>query len=118
MVVLVITYSGVSSALRMPAMVCFQAPCASTMWSWMVGIVRFEGDLHVIQPRFHQLCDEFAGRQPATVGVQAGDLPVALGVGDQLGQIVPQGGLAAGEDHVRDAQLPQLVQDALPLIRR
>ena len=54
--------------------------------------------------------------QAAGIGVQPGDLPVGLGVGDQLGQVIAQGGLAAGEDDVRDAQLPQLVEDALPLL--
>ena len=68
----------------------------------------------MIQTGIHQLLDECRVFQFAPVGIDAGDLTQAFGVGDQFGQVRPQGRLAAGEHDVRNADFPQQVEGALP----
>ncbi len=79
------------------------------------SIVRFEGDLDVVQTGINKLLDVCCITKPASVGVDAGDLAFALGIGDQFWQVFPQGGFATGEDNVRDAVVPQPVDDLFPL---
>ncbi len=78
-------------------------------------VMRFERNLHVVQPGIHQGLHESRVLQAPPVGVDAGDLAVVFRMGDQLGQVGAQGGLAAGKDDVRDANLPQPVENMLPL---
>ena len=69
--------------------------------------VRFQGDLNVIQTGIHQGLHEGRIFQAPAVGVDPGDLAVMFGMSDQFGQVGAQGGLAAGEDDVRNADFPQ-----------
>ncbi len=80
-------------------------------------IVRFECDLDVIQPGLDQRIDETGIGEPSPVGVDPGDLAVGFGMGDQLGQVVSQGGLPAGENDVGNTQFPGAVDDFLPIRR-
>ena len=57
------------------------------------------------------LVDEFH-----SVGEQAANLTVSLGVVDQHQQVVAQGGFSACEDDVRNARRPSLVHDEFPLV--
>ena len=106
MVVLVITYSGLSSALRMPATVCCQAPALPTIRIVDLWVVRFERDLDVVQSGCDQLLDVSWITQTPAIGVQPGYHTGLLGVLDQLWQVLAQSRLAAGEDQVWDATLP------------
>ena len=47
---------------------------------------------------------------------QAADLSVLFGVGDELGEVFAQGGLAACEDDVWNACLPGFVENGLPFL--
>ena len=115
MVVLVITYSCVASAFFNPAIVCLKAPLRPHHLIVDLLIARFDRDLDMVEPGIHQLLDISLVHQPAGIGVQPGDLSVRFGMPDQLGQVIAQGRFAAGEDDVRNAQLPELVEDPDPL---
>ena len=79
----------------------------------LVGGVK--GDLGAVQGGVPELLAVFR-RQADAVGVQAGDEPA--GVGDELRQVLPQGGLPAGEGHLGDAGGAAAVQDGLPFLGR
>ncbi len=69
----------------------------------------------MIQTRFRQLPHVSGVRQLASIGIEAADHAELFGVRHQFGQVGAQGGFAAGEDHVRDTDLPNLVQHPEPL---
>jgi len=71
-------------------------------------VARLERYLDMIQASFYQAVYILGIRQATGIGIQAGDLTVALGVSDQFGQVFAQGRLAAGEDDMRDAQFQAL----------
>ncbi len=76
--------------------------------------VGFKGDLHMIQSGVQQGLQIGFIAKPASVGIDAGDLSVLFGVPHQFGQVVAQGGLAARKDDVRDADLPEMVENFKP----
>ena len=76
----------------------------------------FDGDLHMVKTRIHELLDVIHIREAARVGVQTCDLSVGFGVANQLWQVISQGGFSAREDDVRHAQRPKLVNDLEPLL--
>ena len=50
-----------------------------------------------------------------TIAEKTGNLPVLLGMGNQVRQVIAQGWFAPGEDHMWDTNLPGFVEDGLPL---
>ena len=82
-----------------------------------IRIMGLDGDLDMVQPGCDQSIDILRVRKTPGIGIQAGDLPVLLCMGDQFRQVFTQGGFATGEDDVGDAQVPGPVQDALPVSR-
>ena len=77
------------------------------------GVGAVQRDLHAVKAGVVQLGAQLRGQQLA-VGVQAGDEP--LGRVHQLRQIGPEGGLAAGERHLRDIGGLQAAEDIQPLL--
>ncbi len=77
-------------------------------------IARLDRDLHMIEPGVHELLHVPFIRKAARVRVEPGDLPVRFGLTDQFRQVVSQRRFAAGEDDVRNAQRPELIQNLEP----
>ena len=73
-----------------------------------------EGNLHGVETGLVEFLAHHAGQHTA-VGVQPGDEP--LGRLRQLHQVLPQGGLSAGEGHLGDIGPAELLQKGLPLVR-
>ena len=78
-------------------------------------IIWMEGDHEVIEAGLEQCVEVVWIGQSGTIAEQPGDLAQGLGMGDQLGQVIPQGGFAAGEDDVWDTGLPGPIEDHFPL---
>ena len=77
-------------------------------------IVRIEGDLNAVEPRFTQAVRKLGGELYA-VCVETGD--ESLGVSDELGEILAHSRLASREGQHRYSCVPKLVDDAFPFIR-
>ena len=68
----------------------------------------------MVQSGVHQFLHISWILEAATIGVNARDLTILLGVSDQLGQIRSQRWLAAGEYDMGDADFPEPVQNRFP----
>ncbi len=79
--------------------------------------MRFEGDLNMVQPGVHQGLHESRICQLAAIGVQAGDHAQRFSIGDQFRQVGVERGLATGEDDMRDALIPDPVNDSFPFLK-
>ena len=77
-------------------------------------VVRFQGDLDVVQAGGDQFVHIGPVGQPTPVGEEAAHQPPLTGIGDQFDQVRPQRGLPAGEADVGDAHLPDPLQHRLP----
>jgi hypothetical protein len=68
----------------------------------------------MVEAGFQQSVQEIVFRQAFPVRQQSGDLSLVFSDLDQLTQVRPQGGFAAGENDLRNSSLPGFLQDDLP----
>jgi hypothetical protein len=66
-------------------------------------------NLNVIQASLNKPVNEDRIREPTAIGVEAGDLPAALCMCNEVGQVIPKSGFATGEYDVGNTELPEAI---------